>query len=85
MCDQKLLKELVSVQRCVRDVAANLMARQETRNCYNLGIIGPICTELHMMDNSPALNTSACINSVIVIAPPAGVRKYHVLDFDVLL
>ena len=62
-----------------------LTSRHKTRNCYNFGIKGPICTKLHRMDNSPALNTSTCKKFEIVIAPPAGDRKWHVLDSEVLL
>ncbi len=39
--------------------------------------------KLHMFDNSPVLTT--CPYSVIVIAPPAANRKWHVLCSNELL
>lgn len=84
-----LLKDLRHVEGRGRCGRVNLdISSKNTKlyyNYYNFGVDDPICTKLHMMDNSPALNTSTSKNSVIVIAPPAGNRKYHVLHFEVLL
>ncbi len=59
------------------------MFHHEIGGCYNSGIQCPICPKLHMFDKSPVLNI--CPYSVIVIAPPAGNRKWHVLCSNHLL
>ncbi len=45
----------------------------------------PICLKLHKFDKSSGPKTSTCQYSVIVIVPPTGNRKWHVLPFDALL
>ncbi len=55
------------------------MFRHETGSCYNSGMLCPICTKLHMFDKTPDMKRSTWPYSVIVIAPPAGNRKWHVL------
>ncbi len=42
----------------------------------NLNMQCPICPKLHMFDKCAGLNTSTCQYPVIVIAPPAGSRKF---------
>ncbi len=42
----------------------------------NSNILCSICTKLHMFDKCAGLNTSTCQYPVIVIAPPAGSRKF---------
>ncbi len=42
----------------------------------NSNILCSICTKLHMLDKCAGLNTSTCQYPVIVIAPPAGSRKF---------
>ncbi len=56
-----------------------LMFRHETGSCYISGMLCPICTKLHTFDKNPDLKRSKWPYSVIVIAPPAGNRKWHVL------
>ena len=61
------------------------MIRHETGSCYNSDIQWPICPKLHMFDETPNLNRLTCPYSVIVIAPPIGNRKWHILRCDELL
>ncbi len=42
----------------------------------NSNILCSNCTKLHMFDKCAGLNTSTCQYPVIVIAPPAGSRKF---------
>ncbi len=42
----------------------------------NLNMQCPICPKIHMFDKCAGLNTSTCQYPVIVIAPPAGSRKF---------
>ncbi len=42
----------------------------------NSNILCSICTKLHMFDKCAGMNTSTCQYPVIVIAPPAGSRKF---------
>ncbi len=55
------------------------MFRHETGSCYNSGMQCPICTNLHMFGKTPDMKRSTWPYSVIVTAPPAGNRKWHVL------
>ncbi len=55
------------------------MFRHETGSCYNSGMQCPMCTKIPMFDKTPDLKRSKWPYSVIVIAPPAGNRKWHVL------
>ena len=55
------------------------MIRHEKWSCYNSDIQCPICHKLHMFDKTPDLNRLICPYSVIVIAPPTGNRKWHIL------
>ncbi len=64
----------------------NSMFRHETGSCYNSAIQCPIYPKLHIFNKSPDLKRSTCPHSVIVIAPPADNRKWHVwLCNEVLL
>ncbi len=58
--------------------------RHETSSCCSSPIHSPVCPKLHMFDKSPGLKTSTCQYSLIVIAPPNGNRKWHVLHSDAL-
>ncbi len=62
-----------------------LKFRHEKGSCYNSGIQCPICTKIHMFDESPFLNTWPWPYSVIVRAPPAGSRKLNVLHSNWIL
>ena len=57
----------------------------EKGSCCNSDIQCPICPKLHMLDETLDLNRSTCPYSVIVIAPPIGNRKWHILHCDKLL
>ncbi len=72
--DLEFSSEGVSVASC-----QILMFRHETGSCYISGMLCPIYTKLHMFDKNPDLKRSKWPYSVIVIAPPAGNRKWHVL------
>ncbi len=72
--DLEFSSEGVSVASC-----QILMFRHETGSCYNSGMLCPIYTKLHTFDKTPDMKRSKCPYSVIVIAPPAGNRKWHVL------
>ena len=61
------------------------MFRHEKGSCCNSDIQCPICPKLHMLDKTLDLNRSTCQYSVIVIAPPIGNRKLHILHCDKLL
>ena len=61
------------------------MIRHEKWSCYNSHIQCPICPKLHMFDETPNLNRLTCPYSVIVIAPPIGNRKWHILHCNELL
>ncbi len=52
-------------------------------SCFTLNSKIPcsICTKLHMFDQSPDLKTSTCQYFVIVIAPPAGSRKFGTYEW----
>ena len=60
------------------------MIRHEKWSCYNSDIQCPICHKLHMFDKTPDLNRLICPYSVIVIAPPTGNRKWHILHCNKL-
>ncbi len=72
--DLEFSSEGVSVASC-----QIVMFRHETGSCYISGMLCPICTKLHMFDKTPDMKRSKWPYSVIVIAPPAGNRKWHVL------
>ncbi len=72
--DLEFSSEGVSVASC-----QILIFRQETGSCFISGMLCPIYTKLHMFDKNPDLKRSKWPYSVIVIAPPAGNRKWHVL------
>ncbi len=61
------------------------MIRHETGSCNNSAIQCPIFPKLDMFDKTPDLKRSTCPYSAIVIAPPAGNRKWHVLLCNELL
>ncbi len=54
--------------------------RQEKSNAYNSTVHCPICMKLYMYDKSPTLKPFICWNSVRLIAPPPGDRKWPKLD-----
>ncbi len=60
-------------------VLSNFDVSPWTGSCYISGMLCPIYTKLHMFDKNPDLKRSKWPYSVIVIAPPAGNRKWHVL------
>ncbi len=61
------------------------MIRHETGSCNNSAIQCPIFPKFDMFDKAPDLKRSTCPYSAIVIAPPAGNRKWHVLLCNELL
>ncbi len=76
-CEIELIEfssEGVSVASC-----QILMFRHETGSCYISGMLCPIYTKLHTFDKNPDLKRVKWPYSVIVVAPPAGNRKRHVL------
>ncbi len=57
------------------------MSRHGNTSCCNSAIKCPICPKLHRFDKSPGLNTSKGQYCIIIIAPPAGNRKWLILHY----
>ena len=66
-------------------VASALRFRQCTGSCCNFRIQCPICSKLHMFDESLTLNTSALQYWFEITAPPTDDCKCHVFTLSPLI
>ncbi len=78
LCDVKLRRSRVFIGGRVRGILSNFDVSPWNRKLFISGMLCPICTKLHIFDKNPDLKRSKWPIQ-LVIAPPAGNRKWHVL------
>lgn len=82
--NEKESKAFVWVQLWGHGVSYEQISRKKEK-AHNFNVHGPIFTKLHLFFNSPSLKATTCQYHFIIRVPPTDERKWHVLDFYVLL